>query len=91
MTGKVVGLSVDLEAGTGPTVVLKGAGSEAAAIVQAGVREEVPIVRDAALLQALYRVPIDAPIGRELFPVMAALIAHVLQIDGSQRGGMGRE
>jgi type III secretion system FlhB-like substrate exporter len=90
MTDKVVGLSVDLEASTAPTVLLKGAGHEAAAIVQAGVREDVPVIRDAALLNALYRVPIDAPVGRELFPVMAALIAHVLQIDSSQRGGMGR-
>jgi flagellar biosynthesis protein FlhB len=90
MTDKVVGLGVDLEAGGAPTVLLKGAGIEAAAIVQAGVREAVPVVRDPALLQALYRIPIDAPIGRELFPVMAALIAHVLQVDSSQRGGMGR-
>ena len=90
MTDKVVGLSVDLEAGTAPTVVLKGAGLEAAAIMQAGAREEVPVVRDPELLKQLYRVPIDAPIGRELFPVMAALIAHVLQVDSSQRGGMGQ-
>lgn len=90
MTDKVVGLSVDLDSGAAPTVVLKGAGNEAAAIMQAGAREDIPVVRDPALLQSLYRIPIDAPIGRELFPVMAALIAHVLQIDSSQRGGMGK-
>lgn len=90
MTDKVVGLSVDLDAGTAPTVVLKSAGADADAIVYAGAREGVPVVRDAGLVQALYRVPIDAPIGRELFPVMAALIAHVLSVDSSQGGGTGR-
>ena len=43
-------------------------------------------VCDPALLQALYRVPMDAPVSRELFPVMAALIAHVLSVDGKQTG-----
>lgn len=90
MTDKVVGLSVDLDAGGAPTVVLKSTGADADALVNAGAREGVPVVRDPALVQALYRVPIDAPIGRELFPVMAALIAHVLNVDGSQRGGTER-
>jgi len=90
MTDKVVGLSVDLDAGGAPTVVLKSAGADAGNVVNAGVREGVPVVRDPALVQALYRVPIDAPVGRELFPVMAALIAHVLNVDSSQRGGTGQ-
>ena len=40
-----------------------------------------PVVRDAALVDQLYRIPIDAPIGRELFPVMATLLAHLVQVD----------
>ena len=28
-----------------------------------------------------YRVPSDAPIGRELFPVMAVLLGQVLDLD----------
>jgi hypothetical protein len=31
--------------------------------------------------EELYCVPIDAPIGRELFPVMAVLLAQVLDLD----------
>ncbi len=38
-------------------------------------------MRDAALTEQLYRVPMDAPIGRELFPVMAVLLAQVLYLD----------
>lgn len=89
MTDKVVGLSFDLDAGSAPTVVLKGAGADAAEIVRAGGRAEVPIVHDPALVQALYRVPMDAPVSRELFPVMAALIVHVLNVDSAQKGVNG--
>jgi type III secretion system FlhB-like substrate exporter len=86
-TAKVIGLSFDIESGAVPTVVLKTAGADAAAILQAAERTDVPIVRDPALVQTLYRVPMDAPVSRELFPVMAALIAHVLSVDGGKRGG----
>ena len=65
-----------------PTVVLKGTDTIADAILQqAGQRENLPIVRDAALVEQLYRVPIDHVIDRALFPVMAALLAHILHID----------
>lgn len=86
MTDKVVGLSFDLETGAIPTVVLKSAGADATEIVRAGDRADVPVVHDPALVQALYRIPMDAPVSRELFPVMAALIVHVLGVDGVQRG-----
>jgi type III secretion system FlhB-like substrate exporter len=66
-----------------PTIVLKSAGASAAAIIDAAKRSsEAPaVVRDAALVDQLYRIPIDAPIGRELFPVMATLLAHIVQLD----------
>lgn len=86
MVNKVVGVSFDVDSGAVPTVVLKSAGNDADAVVRAGEQADVPVVRDAALVQALYRVPMDSPISRELFPVMAALIAHVLSVDGSSRG-----
>lgn len=87
MTKKVVGVGFDIEPGAAPAVVLKSAGADAAAVLQAGDRSGVPIVKDPALLQALYRVPMDAPVSGELFPVMAALIAHVLSVDGRHREG----
>jgi type III secretion system FlhB-like substrate exporter len=86
MTDKVVGISFDLETGAAPTVVLKSAGTDAAEIIRAGDRADVPVVRDPALVRELYRIPMDAPVSRELFPVMAALIAHVLSVDSVQKG-----
>jgi flagellar biosynthesis protein len=81
MTSKrIIGLRYDF-GDQPPQVMLKAAGAEADALLQAAEQQDLPVVQDASLVDQLYRVPLDAPIGRELFPVMALLLAHVLQID----------
>jgi type III secretion system FlhB-like substrate exporter len=83
-TPKVVGVSYRA-ADSVPVVMLKGSGEQAQAVLDgARAGDTVPIVKDPQLVNALYRVPMDTPIGRELFPVMAALIAHVMRIDQAQ-------
>jgi type III secretion system FlhB-like substrate exporter len=85
MTDRVVGMSYDPAADAVPTVILKGAGAEAHEIVaRARQLGDVPIVKDPQLVRELYRLPLDAPIGRELFPVMAAVLAHVVRLDRLQ-------
>lgn len=80
-TRKVVGVSYDM-ADAAPVVLLKGAGLEAQAVLdRARQLGDVPVVKDPDLVRELYRVPVDAPIGRELFPVMAALLAHIMTVD----------
>ena len=65
-----------------PTVLAKASGEQAAAVLAAArASGDVAIVRDPGLVEQLYRVPIDGPIGRELFPVMAVLLAEVLDLD----------
>ena len=79
---RVVGVSYEPGVLT-PTVVLKSAGAGAQAVLDAARRtvDSPPVVRDAALVDQLYRIPIDGEVGRELFPVMATLLAHLIQID----------
>lgn len=79
---RVVGISYELGE-LAPTVVLKGAGESAEAVLDQARRmpDGPPVVRDAALVDQLYRIPVDGDVGRELFPVMATLLAHVLQLD----------
>ncbi len=77
---RVIGIGFDLE-DPAPTVMLKGSGEQVATILSAARAADIPIVRNAALAEQLYRVPIDAPIGQELFPVMAVLLAQVLDLD----------
>lgn len=38
-------------------------------------------MQDVALVNQLYRVPVDESIGRDLFVVMAGILAHLLRID----------
>lgn len=65
-----------------PTVILKGTGETAEHILaQAASQPDTRIVRDASLAGQLYRIPIDSPIGSELFPVMATLLIQVLELD----------
>ena len=79
---RVVGISYEPAAGEAPVVVLKGSGEAADAVLDAAqAREDLPVVRDPTLVEQLYRVPIDASVGKELFPVMAVLLAHVLYVD----------
>ena len=79
---RVVGVSYELGE-LAPTVVLKSAGAGAEAVLEAArrSRESPPVIRDAALVDQLYRIPVDGEVGRELFPVMATLLAHVVQLD----------
>lgn len=77
---KVVGVSFDSD-DVAPVVMLKAAGSEAQSVLGQALRDDVPVVHDPELVKQLYRIPMDRPIGRELFPVMAVLLAHVLRVD----------
>ena len=79
---RVVGVAYEAGA-LAPTVVLKSVGVGAEVVLDQARRtpDGPPVVRDAALVDQLYRIPIDAPIGRELFPVMATLLAHVVHLD----------
>jgi hypothetical protein len=40
--------------------------------------------RDPQLLERLYRVPLERPLGHDLLTVMANLLAHVLQVSDRQ-------
>ena len=81
---RVVGVSYEPE-DVAPLVMLKAAGAEADQLLkEAKVSGDVPVIHDPALVNQLYRVPLDQPIGRELFPVMAVLLAHVLKLDRNQ-------
>lgn len=84
---RVVGLRYD-GADALPTVVLKGAGPLAEELLDQRWRraDAPPLVHHPALLDALYRLPVDGAIGSDLFQAVAAILAHVLAVDARQRG-----
>jgi type III secretion system FlhB-like substrate exporter len=85
MPDKVVGVSFDPSEDAAPSVILKGAGPDADALLERARRENVAVVKDPQLVHQLYRVPLDTPIGRELFPVMAALLVQIMQASRQQQ------
>ena len=84
---RVVGLRYDPGEGL-PQVVLKGAGPLAEELLARRIglgSRSPPVIKDAALLDALYRLPVDGAIGPELFEAVAALLVHVFAVDARVR------
>jgi len=85
---RVVGLRYEPDDGALPQVVLKGAGPLAEELlarrIGLGTRSP-PVVKDAALVDALYRLPVDGAIGPELFEAVAALLVHVFAVEAKVR------
>jgi type III secretion system FlhB-like substrate exporter len=85
---RVVGLQYEPEQGL-PQVILKGAGPLAEELLQRRIglgARTPPVVKDGALLEALYRLPVDGAIGPELFEAVAALLVHVFAVEARMKG-----
>jgi flagellar biosynthesis protein len=83
---KVIGLKYDPGEGV-PQVVVKGAGAAAEELLrQRDALGGPPLVHDNALAGELYRLPMDAPIGPELYALVAALLAHVFSLEHATQG-----
>jgi type III secretion system FlhB-like substrate exporter len=78
---KVVGLKYDPAEGV-PQVVVKGGGAAAEELLRSrDALGGAPVVHDGPLAEQLYRLPMDAPIGPELYELVAALLAHVFFLE----------
>lgn len=83
---RVVGLKYAPEDGL-PQVILKGAGPLAEELLaRRDPRVGPQVVKNEALLQSLYRLPIDSAIGPELFQVVAVILAHVFALETKRKG-----
>lgn len=78
---RVVGIKYEPGKGL-PRVILKGSGEQAREIFEYGKRlRGPPLVENKKLLEQLYRLPIDAEIGPELYKLVAALLVHVYAVE----------
>ena len=83
---RVVGLRYRPEEGL-PRVILKGSGRLASEVVRRrDALRGPPLVRDEKLVRELYRLPVDAEIGPELFELVAILLVHVFAVEESVEG-----
>ncbi len=80
-TKRVVGLRYEPGEGL-PQVILKGAGPLAEEVLRRrNPRTGPQVVKNSELLDQLYRLPIDAEIGPDLYHLVAMLLAHVFAIE----------
>lgn len=86
---RVVGLRYDAAQGL-PQIILKGAGPLAEELLRRRDRHLGPqVVRNEALLQSLYRLPVDSNIGPDLFRIVAVVLAHVFAVDHERAHSRG--
>jgi type III secretion system FlhB-like substrate exporter len=81
MTRRLVGLKYEPGVGL-PQVIVKMSGelAEEALRQRAQLAHAPAVVRNDALLEQLYKLPLEAEIGADLFRIVAVLLAHVLSV-----------
>ena len=78
---RVVGLKYEIGEGL-PQVILKGSGLLADEIIERSNTTGGPqVIQDKALVNELFKLPVDAEIGPELFELVAILLVHVYAIE----------
>lgn len=84
---RLIGLRYEPAQGL-PEVILKASGQAAEEVLRSRQRmaRAPQVVRNPALLEQLYRLPVDGRIGPELYRVVAILLAHVLAVEAGLRG-----
>lgn len=72
-----------------PYVVLKASGAAAEELLRRRRRAPAapPVVKNEALLAQLFRLPLEGEIGPSLYRLVAVLLAHVIAVDASLKGG----
>ncbi|HOJ14394.1 MAG TPA: EscU/YscU/HrcU family type III secretion system export apparatus switch protein [Deltaproteobacteria bacterium] len=68
-----------------PRVTAKGSGAVAAKILELARKHGVPIEKDPALLDALYRLDLNEEIPEELYRVVAEILAFVYRMNALKR------
>jgi len=69
-----------------PRLVAKGEGLLAERILALAREHGVPIEKDSALLEALYRLDINEEIPEELYQVVAELLAFIYRMNALKKG-----
>ena len=74
---KAIALNYKRGQDTAPKVTAKGRGALAEKILKIAHQHNIPIKKDRALLDALYRLDINEEIPEELYRVIAEILAFV--------------
>ena len=80
-TASAASLKYDPERDYAPTVTAAGKGYVAEKIVEAARGAGVPVYRDKALAETLSGLRVGAMIPRELYEIVAEVLAYIINID----------
>ncbi|HET9029869.1 MAG TPA: EscU/YscU/HrcU family type III secretion system export apparatus switch protein [Candidatus Aquilonibacter sp.] len=69
-----------------PEVIAVGRGVSAEEIVRVAKEHGVPLYEDAGLVEALARLDVSDQVPRELYAVVAEVLAYVYRIDAQTKG-----
>ena len=70
-----------------PEVVATGRGLAADEIVRIAKEHGIPLYEDAGLVEALSRLDCSAVIPRELYAMVAEVLAYVYRVDAQRKAG----
>jgi type III secretion system FlhB-like substrate exporter len=84
---RVIGLRYEPGEGV-PQLIFKASGEHAEEVLlrRRHAAHAAPVVKNEALLGALYRLPVDGCIGPELYRAVAVLLAHVIDVESKLEG-----
>lgn len=83
---KAVALKYDRGKDVAPRVTAKGRGALADRILSLARKHGIPIEKDTALMEALYRLDINEEIPEELYQVVAELLAFIYRMNALKKG-----
>lgn len=69
-----------------PQVVAVGRGVTAEEIVRVAKEHDIPLYEDAGLVEALARLDVSDYIPRDLYAVVAEVLAYVYRVDAEMKG-----
>lgn len=79
-------LSYDPLGTSAPEIIATGRGLTAEAIIALAREHQIPLHQDAGLVEALARLEIGSVIPRELYTVVAEVLAFVYAVDAEAAG-----
>ena len=69
-----------------PQVLAVGRGVSAEEIIRVAKEHDIPLYEDAGLVEALARLDISDYVPRELYAVVAEVLAYVYRVDAEMKG-----
>ncbi len=83
---KAVALKYERGRDAAPKVTAKGRGTVADKILALAREHGIPIEKDTALMEALYRLDLNEQIPEELYQIVAEILAFIYRMNALKKG-----